>query len=312
MKSYFNTYMVGLLCLSAMVSVAMGSPAAAASVDIAILKSSDIAAYSQAIEGFKSSAPNSWAFTEYNLDGNLERGRKLAQKIRASDATLVFAVGLKAALAAKLEIVDIPVIFSMVLDSAKHDLTMPNMTGVLLEVPIDRQLATIRSILPSVKRIGVLYDPSKTINTIEEARRQAKAYGFELVLGQVSSEKQVPTALRGMLGTVGALWLVPDSTVLTDESLRFILNSALDQNVPVIGFSPEFVKSGALLSVSVNYGDVGRQSGLLAKKVIESQAPLSIRAVSADRIKIAINLKTARFLGIEVPKEVENRADEIY
>lgn len=301
------------VCLLMMIGEAAGffsTPAAA--VEIAILKSSNIKAYTDAVDGFKAAAPNGSTFEEYDLDGDLDRGRKLARKIRASNAALVLAVGLKAALAAKLEIVDTPIIYVMVLDPSKHDLTAPNMTGILLEVPLDRQLGAIRSLLPGQRRVGVLYDPSKTSAVVEEARRQAKAYGLELVAVQVSSEKDVPASLRTLLPTVGALWLVPDSTVLTDESLRYILNTALDQKVPVIGFSPEFARSGALLSLSANYGDIGRQAGGLARRILDGQVRLPLKAVPADRIKMALNVKTARFLGIDIPKEIEARADELY
>jgi putative ABC transport system substrate-binding protein len=287
-------------------------PTAATAADIAILKSSDIAAYNQAVSGFKAAAGGGNTIVEYNLESSLEKGRELARQIHASGAALVLAVGLKAALAARLEIDDTPVIFTMVLDPPKHDLAAPNMTGVLIEVPLDRQFGGIRSVLPKVKRIGVLYDPSKSSQTIDDARRQAKAQGFDLVARQVTAEKEVPTSLRALLPTISALWLAPDSTVLSDESLRFILSTAFDQAVPVIGFSPEFVRSGALMSLSVDYGDVGRQAGTLARKILGGQLTLPLKSVPADRIKMAINLKTAKFLGIQVPKELENGADETY
>ena len=151
------------------------TPASAA--DVIILKSSDIAAYNQAINGFKAAIPAGMNLSEYDLQGDLEKGRKLARKIRASDPALVFAVGLKAAKAAQLEIVDIPVVYSMVLDPAKYGLNAPNMTGVLLEVPAERQLAMIRNLLPQLKHIGTLYDPAKTSMLIDEARRLLKPTG---------------------------------------------------------------------------------------------------------------------------------------
>ena len=151
--------------------------------EVVILKSSDIAAYDQAIAGFKSSLGGSVTLSEYDLEGDLEKGRKLARKIRASDPALVLAIGLKAAKAAQLEIVDIPVVYAMVLDPAKYGLTTRNMTGVLLEVPLERQLALIRSVLPNVKRIGTLYDPSKTAGTIDEVRRLVKPNGTDLLSG---------------------------------------------------------------------------------------------------------------------------------
>lgn len=287
-------------------------PALALATDIVILKSSDIAAYNQAISGFKAALPSGIGLSEYDLQGDLEKGRKLARKIRASDPALVFAVGLKAAKAAQLEIVDIPVVYSMVLDPVKYGLNQPNMTGILLEVPLERQLATMRTLLPHLKYIGTLYDPSKTAALIEEARRLLKPTGNELVPVQVSSERDVPGALRALLPTIGALWLIPDSTVLTDESLRFILNAALEERVPVIGFSREFARSGALLCLSVNYGDVGRQAGQLARKLLDGQISLPMKPLHPDRIETSINLKTAKFLGIDIPKDFESKADEVY
>ncbi|MCE3224987.1 MAG: uncharacterized protein K0S58_3167, partial [Nitrospira sp.] len=287
-------------------------PVLALATDIVILKSSDIAAYNQALRGFKAALPTGMVLSEYDLQGDLEKGRKLARKIRASDPALVFAVGLKAAKAAHLEIVDIPVVYSMVLDPAKYGLNAPNMTGVLLEVPIERQLGTIRAVLPNLKYIGTLYDPSKTAPLIEEAKRALKSNGLELVPIQVTSERDVPSALRTLLPAVGALWLVPDSTVLTDESLRFILNTALEERVPVIGFSREFARSGAFLCLSVNYDDIGRQAGQLARKILDGQVSLPLRPLHPDRIEMSLNLKTAKFLRIEIPRELESKADEIY
>jgi putative ABC transport system substrate-binding protein len=212
-----------------------------------------------------------------------------------------------------LEIVDIPIVYVMVLDPAKYGLSTSNMTGVLLEVPVERQLAAIKTLLPHVKHIGTLYDPAKTAAAIDEAQRLIKhSNNADLYATPVSTEKEVPTALNRLLGSIGALWLIPDSTVLTDESLRFILNSALEAHVPVIGFSREFAKTGALLCLSVNYQDIGRQAGQLTRRILVGRVTLPLKPVSPDRIEMTLNLKTAKFLGIEIPKEMENRADELY
>ena len=61
-------------------------------------------------------------------------------------------MGLKAALAAKVEIVDVPIVYMMILDPLKHQLTAGNMTGTLLEVPVDRQLKIMRTFLPTAIR----------------------------------------------------------------------------------------------------------------------------------------------------------------
>jgi len=300
---------VGLTVLLCLLSL-LASLATAA--DIAILKSSEIAAYDDAVKGFMATAPTGATYTEYNLRGDVELGRKLAKKIHASDTSLVVAVGLKAALVAKLEIADIPTVFMMVLDPQKHQLNGANMTGTLLEIPVDRQLKLLRTFLPTKHRLGILYDPSKSSSRIKDAEPHAAANDFQLQGFPVTSEKDVPQQLRALLATDEALWLMPDSTVLTDESIRFILESALAQHVPVIGFSPEFTRLGALLSLSVNYGEVGRETGLLAKRILDGERILPLKPVPVERLKITVNLKTARFLGIMFPKELNSLIDETY
>jgi len=286
--------------------------AESAAMDIAILRSSDIAAYREAIAGLKATGPIGATYTEYDAQGDLELGKKLARKLRASNTSLVVAVGLKAALAAKVEIEDVPIVYMMILDPLKHRLTAPNMTGTLLEVPVDRQLKIMRTFLPTLHRLGTLYDPAKTSSRVKDASRLAISSDFQLKGLPVESEKDVPQQLRTLLWDVEALWLMPDSTVLTNESVRFILESSLARQIPVIGFSPEFTRLGALLSLSVNYGDVGRETGLLAKRILDGERLLPLNPVPIERLKITVNLKTAKFLGIAFPNGLTSLIDETY
>lgn len=290
---------------------AVPSPADAAP-EIAILKSSDLAAYNLAVEGFRTeSGTDGITFREYDLQGDLERGRKQARRLRASDASIVMAVGIKAALAAKLEILDIPVIYCLVLDPDKYDLSAPNLSGISLDVPLQQQLSTMRTVLPKLKRIGVLFDPAKSERYVRAASAVAKQQGLELVAHSVSSERELPPVIRMVLPTVDALWLIPDTTVLSDESLPFILQESLEANRPVFGFSPEFVKRGALLSLSVNYKEIGKQAARLSKQLLDRQVAAPVRAVP-EHFTLAVNLKTARFLGIDIPPDIERRAEERY
>lgn len=283
-----------------------------AAMDIAILQSSDIAAYREAITGLKATGPIGAIYTEYDAQGDLELGKKLARKLRASNASLVVAVGLKAALAAKVEIPDVPIVYMMILDPLKHQLTAANMTGTLLEVPVDRQLKIMRTFLPTFHQLGTLYDPAKTSAWVKDAAQQATISDFQLKGFPVESDKDVPQKLRRLLSDAEALWLIPDSTVLTNESVRFILESALEHQRPVIGFSPEFTRLGALLSISVNYGDVGRETGLLMKRILDGAPVLPLNPVPIEQLKITVNLKTAKFLGITFPNELARLIDETY
>ena len=157
-------------------------------------------------------------------------------------------------------------------------------------------------------QVGCGYQNIKVKDTIAQAATQS----FQLQAFPVESEKDVPQQLRSLVGSTDALLLMPDATVLTNESIGYILETSLARRVPVIGFSPEFTRLGALLSVSVSYGEVGRETGVLAKRILEGDRKLPAKPIPIERLKITVNLKTARFLGIEFPKEVNHLIDETY
>jgi putative ABC transport system substrate-binding protein len=200
----------------------------------------------------------------------------------------------------------------MILDPGKHQLNAPNMTGTSLEVPVERQLRLLRQFLPWAHRLGTLYDPKKSAGKLKEASQAAALSQFEIQDYAVESEKDVPQQLRALLASNEALWLMPDSTVLTNDSIRYILESALEKHIPVIGFSPEFTRLGALLSISVNYTEVGRETGLLAKRLLEGDHVPMSRAIPIERLKISVNLKTAKFLGLTIPPGLMSLIDESY
>jgi putative ABC transport system substrate-binding protein len=279
--------------------------------EVAILKSANIAAYNQAVSGFKSSMPSNTRFIEYDLKGDTSSGRKYASKIRASGVDLVLAVGLKAAIAARLEIFDVPVVFCMVLHPSKYDLKADSMVGISVKTPIGQQLSILHAMMPNLKRIGYLYDPEKTPRLSAEASNQARQLGITLIDRQVKTEEQVPTALRELLAEIDALWLISDSTVLTEESFSFLLGASFDRRVPVIGFDPEFVRRGALLSFWVDSADVGQEAGQVAQAILEGLSVPSPRVVLPKQ-RISVNLGTAGYLGIKVPANVLDMVDEVY
>lgn len=299
-----------LLCLSFVLSQALVTSLLDAH-EVVILKSANIAPYNQAIAGFKSSMPSDTTFTEYDLKGDPETGRIYAGKTRASGADLVLAVGAKAAISAKLEIFDIPVVYSMVLHPAKYDLKAANMVGVSVKPPIGQQLNTMRSLLPNLKRIGYLYDPEKTAPLPADAMNQARQLGITFIDRQVRTAEQVPTALRELLPDVEALWLISDSTVLTDESFTFLLRAAFDRHVPVIGFDPEFSRRGALISFWVDSVDIGREAAHVAQTILAGSTAPPPKSFQPKQ-RMALNLGTAEYLGIAIPPAVRSQVDEAY
>jgi putative ABC transport system substrate-binding protein len=280
--------------------------------EVAILKSADISAYSEAITAFKTALPLSLQVTtEYDLQGDIAKGRNLARRIRASNAKVVLAVGLKAALAAKLEILDIPVIFCLVINPEKYGLPTGNMVGLSLDIPFRQHLKPLQTLVPKVSRIGVLFDPQKTNGMQNELLQEAKSLGISIVSEAVQTEQDVPQALNAIKGRIDALWLLPDSTVLTENTLDFLMSTTLEAHIPVVGFSAGLVHSGALVAAYVHYGDIGKQAARLSQQLVGQTSPSRLGTIiPPERVQQSINQKSARFLSLSLTPDVLRQFDE--
>jgi len=294
------------------VGLVLGSPFLLQAEEIAILKSADISAYTEAIEGFKSHLPPSAKIIlEYDLQGDMAKGRNLARRIRASDAKVVLAVGLKAALAAKLEILDIPVIYCLVLDPNKYGLPSGNMVELTLDLPFKDQVKPLKTLLPKASRLGVLFDPQKTGGMVKQLQREGKSLGFTIFAQEVQAEQDIPTALKALPSDIDALWLLPDSTVLTETSLDFLMSWTLERHIPVTGFSAGLVKSGALVATYLHYADTGRQAATLANDLMQNaKSPVLGTSVLPNTVHRSLNQKTANYLGISLTPQLLKEFDE--
>ena len=155
---------------------------------IAVLKSHDIAPINQALAGFVATCPE--PITTYDLGGITSNSRGIIDRIMASPPRLIVAIGPLAAQVAKAEVRGVPVVFAMVRNPRKSGLEGDNIAGISLDVPVEAQLAMYKALLPTIRVIGVIYDPEKTGTLVKEAARWRNA------LGCASSLPQWPRKLR--------------------------------------------------------------------------------------------------------------------
>ncbi len=279
---------------------------------IAIIKSSALPHYEEAVVGFKAGLPPTMAIKEYNLDGQLALGREIGRSLRASPPTLVFAVGLKAAMAAKLEIFDTPVVFCMVLNPEIHGLPTRNMTGIAVRLPAETQLAALRSAISDRRHIGVLYDEEQSGEFISQARKAAKQQGVELLAVAVQRQDEIPHALRALLPRIDALWLIQDQTVISESAIPFFLESTLDAKVPLFTFSSTLVQQGALGALVLDPWTVGQQAAHLAISQIKGHQASVSTIQTPERPKLALNLNSAEYLGITLNPELIRMAGHLF
>lgn len=293
-------------CVALGIALALALPARAA--DVAAVKSKDIPPYNAALAGFKQGYTG--AVDEYDLGGDLDNGKPIARKLEATRPRVVLAIGAKAAKALLDAGVELPIVFCMVLDPRDDGIVAPNVTGISLEVPVKDQLAEFKKAVPRITRIAVLYNPDKTKRAVDDARAAVGALGVELVAEAVSDKGDVPDALARVMGKADALWLVPDPSLLTRETVKLMLEQTLARKMPLMAYEEAFVKMGALLSLSPDFTAIGGGAADIVKLILAGKKPSEIPVQSAKRT-LVVNPSIAKTIGVTFPDAVLQAAKKV-
>jgi putative ABC transport system substrate-binding protein len=280
--------------------------------EIAIIKSADLPYYDQAIGGFRAGLPPLMKVKEYSLDGQLTRGREIGKSLRASPPDLVFAVGLKAAISAKLEIFDTPVVFCMVLNPGVYDLPASNMTGIAVRAPPEVQLAALPSLMANRQRVGVLYSEDQTDAFIRDARKAAHQQGLDLVAVAIRRHEDISHALRGLLPKIDVLWLIQDQVVVSESSIPVFLESSLKAKVPIFTFSSTLVQQGAVGALVLDPWAVGQQAARLSLTRLKDAGVSAGTLESPEHWLWALNLRSAEYLHIALSHEQIRLAGHVF
>lgn len=280
--------------------------------DIAILISGEGSYYQQAVDGFRRGLSAPVLVKEFHLQGSLDKGREFGQTIRAWQPNLVLAVGLKAAQAARLEVPDIPVIFCLVLDPVSHGLPVPNMTGILMQPSNHEHFKAMQSVLPRVRRIGLLYHPERLGDFVIRVSQDAQRLGLTVVASTVREQADVPEALRALLPQIDLLWLIQDSVLIMPETIDFLLARSFDAKVPIYTFATSLVQRGALAGLTLNPNDIGKQASGLARKILQGDGLLHSGLVPPVMPSLALNLNSADYFGVHPSPEVMRMAGVLF
>jgi len=291
---------------------------------ICIFKSQDIQPYNDAINGFVDELRSAgyvenkdFMLLHMDMKADIEEGKRLASVITEQKPDLILAVGNEAATAVKDRIKDTPIVFSVVQDPVGSGLVQSlsgsgnNLTGSSVDISNQRQLEILKSISPDTRVIGVIYDPTKSKQKVDEVSKDAEKLGMQVTSEPVKSYKDVPEAVRSLVDRVDVIWLLPDSTVVTRQSLEYIFLRTIWSKKMVMGFNPYIVKSGALFALNFDAYDVGRQSGELAVKIIKGAKPYDMPVSTPRKTYVIVNLKIAKKLNMEIPESILGQAKEI-
>lgn len=211
----------------------------------------------------------------------------------------------------------VPTIFTAVTDPvaagfvSADGVPVGEITGTSDALPIEAQLKTIRAMLPDAAKIGILYTTSEvnSISAIEEYKALAPQYGFEIVESGISTAADIPLALDALLGKVDCLTNLTDNTVVS--ALALVLDKANAAGKPVFGSEIEQVKLGCVAAEGLDYIALGRQTGLMAAKILKGEAKASeIPYEIITEPGLYVNSAVLELFGIVLSEELAARVIE--
>ena len=275
--------------------------------EVFVLQSSNLEAYGEVVAGFKEIFPS---VRVASLPGDPVKNEALVEQLRQFRPSVILTIGASAASLLREKMKDVPIVYCMISDPKRYDLSGGNVSGVLLKIRPQEQLQLFKKALPGLRRIGVLYDPEASGETIAEARAAAKDLNLLLLEKIVTRQADIADSLSEMIWGVDAIWMIPDPTVVSKESFQYILEASISRRLPLFTFSDVFVRRGALLALAPDYSRIGRQAGELVQKILQGQSAGSAPVYSPG--SLVVNRHTAEILNIPLTAELFKTAAKIY
>lgn len=289
-------------CLSLWMLAAACPTAFSASLQVLIVTSGDSAPYAETARHLASGIERNGLGRARTIDADA------LARADPSGADLVVALGVKATQAAAARNERIPVISTLIPRVSFEKIVRQydnrrggrDFSAAYLDQPMDRQLDLIRLVLPDKKRVGVVIGPESE-DMLARLQAEIRARGMELHAVRIGSEAELIPALEDLFGKTDVLLSLPDPLVFNAQTIPGLLLTSYHAGVPVIGFSPAYVRAGALAAVHSTPAQLARQ-------VLEMLAPFAAgRGLPPPQYPryfgVSANRHVAHSLGLKIDAE---------
>jgi len=250
----------------------------------------------------------------------------LAERLVARRVDVIVTVGTAAARAARRAAPSTPIVMASAGDPVRaglvRSLSAPggNVTGLMsgsVEL-VPKRLEVLKELIPGLRRVATLNSAvnSGGVRGITRLFREAEhragiALGIEFVtVDKKKAESWLATFARSKAAGVDAL-SVRSMPYLTREDRRRIVAAAIELRLPAMFRSVDLVRMGGLVSYATNRGDMDRRAAIYVDKILKGAKPADLPVERPTKFDLAINLKTAKALGITVPRSLLLRANEV-
>lgn len=243
---------------------------------------------------------------EENAQNSLANAAIIAKKLvtEKPDAIVSFSTPSTQTVVNAAKNQSIPVVFSSVTDPVAagiiKDIAVPEqyLTGAIDFPPLKETASFIKTLLPQVKRVGILYNPGEanSVKMVKLMKTYLAVQGILVLEATITNTNGISSALNALAGKVQAIYLPSDNTVFS--ALPLIVKTSRKLKIPVFSSDPDSVKQGIFACIGYSQYEVGRAAGKLLAQILTGETHLKIeKPALSERY---INCKTAAILGISI------------
>jgi ABC-type uncharacterized transport system substrate-binding protein len=283
-------------CWLSMLALLAAAVQAAPVGRIAVVASSSAEAYREAVEGLKSGLAETEAHLWVIDLGDTAQRHSWGRTLQEAAPALVVAVGSDAIEALRSQQALAPVVVTMVLGKSVQAPGGRVAGAVTLDMPPALVLRLVSQVFPQSRRLGLLWNPQRSAQSLPELIAEAGRAGFALQTVEVPDPSRLLAALDALEGKADLVWCLPDETLYTPTTVKPLVMASLRKHLPLIGFSAGFARAGAVIGIYPDFREVGAQTAEMVKRYLGGESRLNVEA--PRRLKAMVNLKIVRLLGV--------------
>jgi ABC-type uncharacterized transport system substrate-binding protein len=156
----------------------------------------------------------------------------------------------------------------------------------------------VRALLPGALRVGIIRNPARSRYAAEALESQGRKEGYTLVVADCDGPGRLLKVVASLRGKVDFLLCFPDADLYNAVTIQPLVLAAIEYRLPIVGFSPGFVRAGAAAGVYADYRALGRQTAEMALRLHRGEA--SGGEESPVRLQVAVNQRVTRLLGLDL------------
>jgi putative tryptophan/tyrosine transport system substrate-binding protein len=249
-----------------------------------------------------------------------ERARSVVNEVIGRAPDLILTSGTSATTALHQARPAIPVVFTVVSEPVEEgfvkSLAHPggNMTGFTnLEPSLGgKWIELLKEIAPNVTRVAIIFNPQTAPAVIIRSRsadEAAEKLAIELVRSPVRDTAEIESAITRLRRQTDGFIMLPDTFLNIHR--KTIVELASRYQLPAIYPSSYLVAEGGLASYGIDLADSFRQAAVYVDQIFHGEKPADLPVQQPTKFDLAINLKTAKALGLAVPPALLARVDEV-